>query len=230
MGANAHIKVSEYIDQLNSNTVFLEIGLDIEPWVSGSTAQIFNLAKSFGVPMYAVDTSEKTFSEIEKYLPEVYSDPDFYHVLQHGEDFLNDFHKWEHPKNRKISYAYLDNFDWMYQPERYWRDQEPSEQHDQYLRYKDNGIELTNTNSDIAHLKQTMLVEKHSDEKCIITFDDTWFFYEHDCYIGKGMSSIIYLLSKGWKVLPFTRDDLMYGEMAIMVGKNIIPNKEGTIH
>ena len=224
MGANAHGKIIEYVKQLNKNTSFVEIGMAHDPHPDSSTCELFRIANEHGINMYSIDTNEYLLDAIIERSPEVFYNPNYNVIIGDGEDFLKNY------PGKPISFAYLDNFDWMYNPQLYWEEQEPEWQHQQYLDYQAKGVELNNINSALAHLKQTMLIEALTDEKAVILYDDTWFSDISDNYVGKGCASIYYLLAKGWEVIPFTKHDLPYGSTAIMLGKNIIPNKEGTIH
>jgi hypothetical protein len=127
------------------------------------------------------------------------------------------FHAWcgdplELIKNihEPISFAYLDNFDYI-PPD---SENEPWI-YDMKQRYLDiYGIELTNENSANVHLEQTKMVHERSAEKSYIVFDDTWeistaqTFYNmvlpensFDGWYGKGAKAIPWLLSNGWTLV-----------------------------
>jgi hypothetical protein len=214
MGAEAHSKITEYITQLNEGTSFIEIG-------SGhhSTRELSEIAIKHNFIFYSIDINGNRNTN------------DYKIINDTGENFLRDYNKWIYPHDYKISFAYLDNYDWMWTPKEYYETQTPLIQHEQYMEYQKAGLVLSNINSQKSHLEQTILMEKLTDDKCMILYDDTWYDENQDIYIGKGGACIIYLLTKGWSILPITRHDLnQWGHMAILIGKNIIPNKEGTIH
>jgi len=208
MGANAHGKIGEYTSQLEKGTAFVEIGCG-----DASTPILIDICKKAELIFYSIDINNTRVSE------------DYNIIYEYGEQFLKDFHKWTYPKKYEISAAYLDNFDWFYNPVLYYEKQLDEDDHARFLEYQKEGLVLSNINSQITHLTQTILVEELSADKCVILYDDTYYVSDQDTYSGKGGPSIIYLLSKGWEILPFTHTDLKYPEFAVMMGKNIIPNQ-----
>ncbi len=101
-----------------------------------------------------------------------------------GEDFLrNEF--LQVSKFGKISFAYLDNYDWIWageHPESYKpsfpemiADHEMSEYKLKMRKeYEAEGFRLNNGLSQAAHLAQAKLVHALCTERCIIIFDDTF--------------------------------------------------------
>jgi len=221
MGAAAHDKVKYYINQLEKGTNFVEIGACNPPRPGSSTHTLFEIVNSHECKLYSVDPNEERMSLLPQMLPDVYSSDNFEMVNKTGEQFFDEYWK---TGNKPISYIYMDGFDWMYNPIQYRLDPNSftqKQQHEQYLEYKAEGIELSNLNSSASHLKQTIKAEPLMNEKSIILFDDTFWVPEHEVYVGKGGSSVTYLISKGWEIIPFNTDGLLYPHLAVMLGKNI---------
>ena len=130
MGANAHGKVLDYIDQLNPGGVFMEVGMDVMSSKINSTAVIHDIADKYGFDFYTIEPAKEIVDKYTRELPEIVSKPNFNLINDTGENFLQNYN------GKPISYVYLDNFDWMYEPERYWKYQEPEWQHEQYLEYQ----------------------------------------------------------------------------------------------
>lgn len=95
---------------------------------------------------------------------------------------------------KKICYAYLDNFDYNYNP-----DDPPWWVQQQIKQYASYGIEMTNENSEQAHLKQTQLIVSHAADRCIIHIDDT--FQKGDQWVGKGATAVPWLIDNNWKII-----------------------------
>ena len=97
-----------------------------------------------------------------------------------------------------ISLVYLDNFDWDY-----WVGGEEEsfvpavKQH--YRDYM--GTEMTNINSQKAHLAQAMLLMPIMADNSIIVCDDTWYHPNEGVFIGKCSAVIPYLMLHGFELL-----------------------------
>lgn len=89
-----------------------------------------------------------------------------------------------------VSFAYLDNFDWI------WDRSNPK----QVETYKQYGFELSNRNSQLAHLRQVIEIEKARSLHCAVVFDDSW-IDDHGVFMGKGGAAATYLEALGWKLL-----------------------------
>lgn len=104
-----------------------------------------------------------------------------------------------------ISFAYLDNYDWVWageHPDSY-TEQFPAMMSDDEMsqyklkmrkEYEAEGYVLNNGKSQEAHLAQAKLVHSLCTERCIIIFDDT-FQLGNGLYSGKGGSAMRYLLA-----------------------------------
>jgi hypothetical protein len=122
-------------------------------------------------------------------------------ICQRGEDFIPNY-----PLD--ISIAYLDNFDWNWHPmaTEAWTLVQIQEYRERY------NVEMTNLQSQAAHVAQAVLIEAKTTANSIIAIDDTWFDMGWDTYQGKGGAAVPYLISKGYTVLETTNGrDGTYG-------------------
>jgi hypothetical protein len=121
-----------------------------------------------------------------------------------------------YPKLIKIAFAYLDNFDWTYDAIRNesWYLQQVAE-------YASQGVELTNENSQLAHLEQAKSVSKYAAKTSLILFDDTWYAPSTDTYHGKGGSATPWLLRNGWTLVDRVVSDFELFNGYVLVGKGL---------
>ena len=165
MGAKAY----KLIESLNIEGCIVEIGSER---TEGSTTFLYNFAKSNGLAFYTVDFNKDQYINALK----ITKGRGAYNMT--GEEFLgNVFPLLE----EKIGFAYLDNFDLVTNDGRDWTQRK--------CLYKSYGFDMNNTNSKIAHMTQSLLVEKHSSKNCHIIFDDTW-LTNYNEYEGKGAWAI----------------------------------------
>lgn len=145
----------------------------------GSTGYLANLALERKERFITVDPDPEVYQRVSKVV----------HAYQMtGEQFMKgvfpDF-------GENVAFAYLDNFDWI------WKGfEEESFIIKQVKDYKKRGVELNNTNSQKAHLRQSELINDFTFEGALILFDDTW--PTGDGYDGKGGTAVPYLLENGW--------------------------------
>lgn len=134
----------------------------------GSTEYLKEYCTDRNIPFYSVDIDPQVEGVIK-------SD---------GADWLRSF-------NNPIKYAYLDNFDYIFKDvEKEWWIK------DQVEHYKKLGVEMTNENSEKAHLEQARLIHDLSVYNALIVIDDTWGSYE-----GKGARAVPFLLKNGWRII-----------------------------
>jgi hypothetical protein len=114
---------------------------------------------------------------------------------------------------RKIKLLYLDNFDWDWHPEK-------SEDfvREQMERYTELGMEMTNINSQSAHLTQMILALPHMSDSCLVVCDDTWYNKWWGHYSGKSGAVVPFLLSHGFQVL-YTEEQPVYGTI---LGRGVV--------
>ena len=197
-------QVEQYLDQIDLGA-WIEIGVDRG---EGSTRFFENLAKTKATKFYGVDADENQIARARAVLSSqgqmvLGTDGQFYlaagslpdHIeLTHafGEQFLANL------TPQPISLVYLDNFDWDY-----WVGGEEEsfvpavKQH--YRDYM--GTEMTNINSQKAHLAQAMLLMPMMAANSIIVCDDTWYHPNEGVFIGKCSTVIPYLMLNGFELL-----------------------------
>jgi hypothetical protein len=197
-------QVEQYIDQLDLGA-WIEIGVDRG---EGSTKFFADLAKTKATKFYGVDADETQITKARTVLSAqgqaiLGADGQFYlaqgdlpdHIeLTHafGEKFLEDL------TPQPISLVYLDNFDWDY-----WvGGQEEAFVPAVKQHYRDYmGTEMTNINSQKAHLAQAMLLMPMMADNSIIVCDDTWYHPSEGVFIGKCSAVIPYLMLNGFELL-----------------------------
>lgn len=192
MGSKYYKYAEEYADVLlQKNSCILEIGSENG---DGSTRYFYDLSNKYQTPFYTIDVDKKNFD----YAGDLF----FVHVCK-GQDFL----KQRFPTfDKKISILYLDNFDWIWQPLNIpdWI----QAQIDTYTNKFDQ--EMSNINSSIAHLEQTMLAYPYFSERAVVIVDDTWYDIHQGTFVGKCSASIYYLLSKGFRIVKENPGDFAF--------------------
>jgi hypothetical protein len=185
MGAKAFqlIKLPEIKARLKKlKGSIVEIGSDRG---EKSTQFLNDFAKKHDLDFFTVDIDD----EIYKNAVNICGDKAYQMT---GELFLSQYF----PKNKKIGFAYLDNFDFIY--EEIIGSKVVLGQIENYKKY---GIEMNNENSKQTHLEQTKLIaENYADDYCVILFDDTYLNKNGDLD-GKGHYAVEYLLENGWIVI-----------------------------
>jgi len=114
--------------------------------------------------------------------------------------------------NKKISCLYLDNFDYILDVDNIFPFLKKLKQ--EYLEY---GIEMNNLNCQVEHLSQMIALLPFMADRSIVVCDDT--YTVNDCYIGKSGPVVVYLLSRGYRIL-YQQADAQHGA-GIILGKNI---------
>lgn len=140
MGARAYPLIENYARSVTASII--EIGGERG---EGSTSFLRAFAERKSIPFHTVDMVNTGMT---------------------GEDWLRQVFP---AKRERVSFAYLDNFDWTYESIR----NEPwlLKQIDDYAKA---GVVMNNDNSMAVHLEQTQLLEPFAAEDCAILFDDTW--------------------------------------------------------
>lgn len=187
-------RAEQYLDQLDPG-IYLEIGTSRDG-DDGSTMTISAWAQDRQTHLITVDFDPDTCRAVSaRNLPNTQV------IHSTGEDYL--YHRAY--SERPISFLYLDNFDWDWHPEK-------TEEFvlNQQLRYQNFGMEMTNVNSQRAHLMQAMYAVGHMSPRCLIVCDDTWYNPWWGHYSGKSGSAIPYLLGQGFEVLD-TEEQPVYG-------------------
>lgn len=199
--------VEPWLDKIDQG-VWTELGVDRG---EGSTQWFADKAKERGVEFYGVDMDPDQIQRAEKSLASktasvnadgsmtvtVGAVPDHIHLVTNkGELFLQEFRS-SNP-DKKVSLAYLDNFDWDY-----WLGREE----EAFVagvkqNYKDKmGVEMNNINSQLTHLLQACHLIPLMTENSIIICDDTWAMPEEGIFSGKCSAAIPYLLLHNYKII-----------------------------
>ena len=192
---NYYTKFQDYIDRIDRGA-WVEIGVDRG---EGSTQFFSNLAKDHATRFYAVDADIDQITRIQNMLKVDDQIPDHITVIHStGEKFLKEF--GENAQGNKISFAYLDNFDWDYQLND--AGESPGVYQDHKNNYRNKfGLEMTNMNSQIAHLAQAIQLVPLMTDNAVVVCDDTWYIPQEGIYSGKCSAAIPFLLMSGFKEL-----------------------------
>jgi hypothetical protein len=189
-------RAEQYLDQIDPKNIgwFVEIGTS-RNGDDGSTRTIAAWADRFNQKLYTVDIDHLNINFVSSF-----SIPNIKTYLGSGEQFFQDY--WN---LGPISFLYLDNFDWDWHPE----NTEPFVLAQQ-KRYDELGYEMTNVNSQRAHLAQMIAALPNMAEQSVVVLDDTWFNKWWGHYSGKGGAVVPYLLANGYTVLE-TEEQPVYG-------------------
>lgn len=95
---------------------------------------------------------------------------------------------------QKVGLVYLDNFDYNWDINQ-WSDMIRDQKKEYIERF---GIEMTNQNCQLAHMRQLLLIEPYLSKQAIVVCDDTYTL--NDCWVGKCGGIVLYLMSKGWQL------------------------------
>jgi hypothetical protein len=188
-------RAEQYLDQLDPEKIgwFIEIGTS-RAGDDSSTKVIAEWAARRNRKLYTADIDINNIDFVNRL--------GIHNVLTWhgtGEHF---FQTW---RAGSISFLYLDNFDWDWHPE----NTEPFVL-EQQTRYKELGLEMTNINSQRAHLEQMIAALPHMAEQSLVVLDDTWYNKWWGHYSGKGGAVVPYLLANGYKILD-TEEQPVYG-------------------
>jgi len=191
MGARNHHLIVDYLDKLKGSIVEIGAGRG-----EGSTDFFAGLVASRpDLIFHSVDFDPIAHKVIGKYAARI---SNMYGHQMLGEDFLTDILK---PSGERVAWAYLDNFDWIHDP----NSELPDWIKHQVEHYKKFDLVMNNENSQRAHLKQAQLIADMAADYCVIHFDDTRLVPAYEDiprhFDGKGGTAVPWLVSQGWKVL-----------------------------
>lgn len=187
-------QAEQYLEGIDSG-VYVEIGTS-RNGDDGSTTQLANWATKHNTRLITVDL-DPTNCDLVKSM----SLPNTTVLNTTGEQYLRTRAYSEQP----ICFLYLDNFDWD------WHPAHPEEfVREQQRRYQSFGLEMTNINSQRAHLVQAMAAVYHMTERSLIVCDDTWYNRWWGHFQGKSGSAIPFLLNHGFEVV-YTEEQPVYG-------------------
>jgi hypothetical protein len=177
MGAKAYDIIEKYNGFLHGPVV--EIGSERG---EGSTEYLRAFCDPHGLPFFSVDIDEKVHERAKALLG-------MQAFCMSGERFLEVIAPFP------ISFLYLDNFDWI------WTPKDDEKLMPQRNRYRELGYEMTNLNSQAAHLRQMELALPLMAEKCVVLLDDTYATDEpphRRRFDGKGGAVVPYLIAHGF--------------------------------
>jgi hypothetical protein len=198
-------RAEQYLDQFDSDHVgwFVEIGTS-RNGDDGSTKAIADWAARFGQQLYTIDIDYENIDFVTRQ-----GIPNIKTYLGSGEQF---FQTWPDHLGT-VSFLYLDNFDWDWHP-----DNPESFVLEQQTRYSELGLEMTNVNSQRAHLEQMIAAMPVMAKQSVVVLDDTWYNQWWGHYSGKGGAVVPFLLSQGYQVLE-TEEQPVYGTI---MGRGIV--------
>ncbi len=176
MGAKAYT----LINQLGIEGAVVEIGSERS---EGSTTYLNGFCENSGNPFYSVDVNHDQYLNALK----ITKGKGCYNMT--GEEFLGSIFPL---LGQQIGFAYLDNFDLVTTDGRDWTQRK--------MLYQTQGLEMTNINSKIAHMTQSLLVERAGAKPCYILFDDTWIDDQTKEFEGKGAWAIRPLIHAHFKI------------------------------
>ena len=188
----------QYLDRLGAGQ-FVEIGTS-RNGDDGSTKTLSKWAVDLGRHLTTVD-----MDPVNCQLVETWNLPNTTVVNSTGEEFLKQF-----PRHTDyISLLYLDNFDWDWHP-----DSTEGFVIEQQKRYLELGFNMTNLNSQCAHLAQMMLALPAMAPTSVVVCDDTWYNKWWGHYSGKSGAAIPLLLNAGYRV-AHTEEHPVYGTILV---------------
>lgn len=195
-------RAEQYLDQLVPHGEFVELGTS-RNGDDGSTKIISSWAERIGTKLFTVDVDPRNCDLVSSW-----NLPNTTVVNSTGEDY---FYKRIYTM-RPVTFLYLDNFDWDWHPEK------PEDfVLEQKQRYRMLGYDMTNLNSQAAHLQQMIYALPHMAEKSVVVCDDTWYNKWWGHYSGKSGAVVPYLVAQGFQVL-YTEEQPVYGTI---LGRNI---------
>jgi len=204
MGQIFH-RAEQYLDHIDPENIgwFVEIGTS-RNGDDGSTKTIAAWAARFGQQLYTVDIDYENIGFVIKQ-----DIPNIKTYYGSGEEF---FQTWPDHLGT-VSFLYLDNFDWDWHPDK----TEPFVL-EQQTRYRELGLEMTNVNSQRAHLEQMIAALPCMAKQSIVVLDDTWYNKWWGHYSGKGGAVVPFLLANGYKIID-TEEQPVYGTI---MGRGIV--------
>lgn len=183
----------QFLDKIDKG-IWIEIGTERG---EGSTRFFANLAKDRATKFYGVDAMQDQIDKSRALLEVDGKLPDHIELeCALGEQFLENL--YEKIGADRISLVYLDNFDWDY----WLGGQEEAFVAGVKKRYvEEMNTEMTNLNSQLAHLQQAMWLNQMTADNCLVICDDTWYHPHEGIFTGKCSGAIPFLLTQGFQLL-----------------------------
>jgi len=164
---------------IDQNNIVLEIGSENG---EGSSVWLHHWAKQRNMEFYSVDVEHSRREG-------VYSNINWV-VTSSGSDWCKNVLPG---LNKKIKVLYLDNFDWIWEPENM-----PEWMQGQIDSYARRGVTMNNQNCQEEHRLQVEYCLPYLDEQSVVIMDDT--FYNNGQWDGKCATAIPLLLKNGFKM------------------------------
>lgn len=183
MSNTAYTLFESVKDQLGAGNLFVEIGSERG---EGSTMFLQKLATQTQNDFITVD------------IDPIYLGPSINAATMSGEQWVS---RVLPTLKKKVSLAYLDGFDWIYKPEMVRGGTASVDTYNLIGEYSKKGLKLNNVESSLSCLRQVIGMLPHLADRCAIIFDDTWFDAKSDTFMGKGGSSVYFLLANGFELL-----------------------------
>jgi hypothetical protein len=172
----------------SEDNLVLEIGSERG---EGSSKWLHRWAYINNMAFISVDVLSTAKDRAQRYPGEGSYDIDF-KVAGSGSEWC----KNELPKlNKKIKVLYLDNFDWIWNP-----DNIPDWIKKQIEDYGKRGVVMNNVNCQEEHRLQLEYCLPYMDEQSIVIIDDTFMDGKNSKWEGKGGTCIPLLKNKGYVV------------------------------
>ena len=186
-------RLEKYSDVLTQGSLVLEIGT-ARQGDDNSTIFLNQLALDNVCKFVTVDVDNEHLAASRQAGIEAYNST--------GEEFCRKSLPFFNP----IAMAYLDNFDWDWNPPK----AESFIKEQQELYRTKYHMEMNNVASQRAHVLQTMLMIPHLAEHCVVGYDDTFYMPHLGHYTGKGAAAVPLLLGLGFEIVE-QEEDPIYG-------------------
>lgn len=178
--AKPYVKLENINLTVDQNNIVLEIGSERG---EGSSLWLYEWAKQRNIEFYSVDVEH---GQREQDHPNIN-----WIVTNSGSEWC----KTILPSlDKKIKVLYLDNFDWIWDPENV-----PDWIPEQIASYAQRGITMNNHNSQEEHRLQLEYCLPYLDEQSVVIMDDTY-YNDKNQLTGKCATAIPLLLENGFKL------------------------------
>ena len=179
VGTTPYKKLAEISLGCSSQNIVVEIGSENG---EGSSLWLHNWSKINGMEFYSVDVEHRMR---EKVHPEIN-----WVVTDSGSNWCKNILPG---LNKTIKVLYLDNFDWLWDP-----DNIDDHIKNQIEIYAKRGVKLNRENCQEEHKRQVEYCLPYLDEQSVVIMDDT--FYNNSSWDGKCATAIPLLLENGFTI------------------------------
>lgn len=182
MGTKPYSKLENINLSVDQNNIVLEIGSERG---EGSSLWLYQWAKQHNIEFYSVDVEH---GQREREHPEIN-----WIVASSGSDWCKNTLPG---LGKKIKVLYLDNFDWIWEPEdiSWWIQ-------GQIDSYAQRGVIMNNQNCQEEHRLQLEYCLPYLDEQSVVIMDDTYYKNGNIHHLtGKCATAIPLLLENGFKL------------------------------